>query len=285
MPTHVIAIDGPSYVGKSSISQCLSDLTGCAYVNTGHMYRAIAQKAMERKVASDDTRLLARIAQNTKFEFTKAGGSYRTIVDGRDLTNSLDLPEIVSFASRIALIPDVRHQFLNLQRALASEQTIIMEGRDIGSSVFPEALWKFYVTASVRVRAKRMLKMMSEDERKAVLDYRHLIPKIKELDERDENRLLAPLKVAPDAIVYDNSDSPSEQQDAVILYYYITHTSELIRNARTISGKTSSECKDATISHPHAEMKGLKGALTRSAGRRRLKRATAVSTRPAIGTL
>src|SRR3989338_7218625 len=168
MKVRVIAIDGPSYVGKSSISQALSELTGFIYINTGHMYRAVAARCLREGVDADDQAAVVRVAQGTKIEFKKNGKDCLTFVDGKDSTHALNAPEAVLMASKIAKLPALREILTTLQRGYAWQQTIIMEGRDIGSEVFHDAEWKFFVTASLEVRALRMWKMMDEKSRAAI---------------------------------------------------------------------------------------------------------------------
>ncbi len=234
----VIAIDGPSYVGKSSISKALSELTGFTYVNTGHMYRAVAKKCLELRISAEDESSVIGIAQETQIDFKRAAADTLTLVDGNDVTHDLNAPEIVLNASKIAKIPALRVLLTSLQRGYAQKQTIIMEGRDIGSQVFPDAEWKFYITANLEIRASRMLKMMDDDARQKIKDATVLIPKIKELDENDTNRPIAPLKKADDAIIYDNSDSPTAAQDAIVLNYYIKHFIEMKNNFSVLNGNT-----------------------------------------------
>lgn len=228
----LIAIDGPSYVGKSSISQALAALLGKTFINTGHMYRSIAKCCLEQGISYKNASTVIEMAQKTQIKFKNApAGICQTIVNGQDWSNSLDNEQIVLFASKIASIPEVRHILTEMQRSYAKKELIIMEGRDIGSVVFPDAMWKFYVTASSEIRASRMFKMMTDEDRQNVSGPAALIERINEIDEADMNRKIAPLKKANDAIIYDNSDSPDAARDALILYYYITHTEELISNA------------------------------------------------------
>jgi len=217
MSARVIAIDGPAYVGKSSISKALAELTGFTFINTGHMYRAVAKNCLDRGVSTEDESSVVAIAQEIRIDFKRAGADTLTWVDGEDMTHALNAPEIVLYASRIAKMPVLREILTSLQRGYAQRQTIIMEGRDIGSQVFPDAEWKFFITASLEVRARRMLKMMDPETRKKYSDARQLIPKIRELDKNDTEREIAPLRQAEDAIVYDNSDSPTAAQDAEVL--------------------------------------------------------------------
>ncbi len=233
----VVAIDGPSYVGKSTISRELADRMGYLYVNTGHMYRAIGRIAMEKGISPKSAREIVELARTTDFKFVSGKGFCGTVVNGKDWTRELDHQDIVFFASQISVIADLRDILTAKQREFSQEHPIVMEGRDIGTVVFPDAMWKFYVTASVDVRARRMFKMMTEAEKKQCPDYRALMPKIEKLDEIDRNREIAPLRVAPDAVVYDNSDSPTEVQDAIILQYYMTHQEEIIRNEPILKDK------------------------------------------------
>lgn len=218
----VIAIDGPSYVGKSSISKALAALTGFTFINTGHMYRAVAMKCLRQGVSAEDEGSVTGIAKKTRIDFKRSGADTLTWVDGQDMTHALNAPEIVLCASRIAKIPALRGILTALQREYAERETIIMEGRDIGSEVFPDAEWKFFVTASLEARARRMLKMMDPEAHKKIADAIELIPKIQELDRNDRGRKIAPLRQAKDAIVYDNSDSPTAEQDAQVLNGHMT---------------------------------------------------------------
>jgi CMP/dCMP kinase len=227
----VVAIDGPSYVGKSTISRELADRMGYLYVNTGHMYRAIGRIARERGIDPKDAEAIVAIAKTTDFKFVSGKGFCGTVVNGKDWTRELDHQDIVFFASQISGIRELRDILTAKQRDFSQEHPIVMEGRDIGTVVFPDAMWKFYITASVDIRAWRMYKIMTEDEKRQCSDYRTLTPKIERLDEIDRNREIAPLKLADDAVIYDNSTSPTEVQDAIILQYYMTHHGEILRNA------------------------------------------------------
>ncbi len=247
MSSNVIAIDGPSYVGKSTISKSLAEVMGRTYINTGHMYRAIAKAAITKKVSQEDGKGITELARSLDIRFQTGKRVSKTVVNGEDWTHALEAHDVIFFASKIASIPELRQMLTDRQRGYAKHETIIMEGRDIGSVVFPDAEWKFFITASLDVRARRMHKVMDENPKKACPDYRTLIPKVKELDEADMKRTIAPLKIARDAMVYDNSDSPSEMQDALILQYYINHWGEILNNStllkqhaqREISGKHS----------------------------------------------
>ena len=154
------------------------------------------------------------------------------------ITKSLDNPNIVSYASQIAKISELRKILTEMQRNYAKLGMIIFEGRDIGTIVFPGAQWKFYITASIEVRASRMKKILIQRNPDQSININDLIQKVHTLDERDKTRKIAPLRKADDAIIYDNSDSPSECQDALILQYYINHSNEITRNAQILLNKT-----------------------------------------------
>lgn len=237
MTSKVVAIDGTSYVGKSTIAKCLAALTGYAYVNTGHMFRSVAKMCLDQRIILENVEDVLRRAEGMEFAFRKEGDRYLTLVNGENWTDRLDDYEVVLAASKVATIGKLRDILLEKQRQYARKETIVMEGRDIGTVVFPDAAWKFFVTASAEVRAKRMLKLMPAEQKAKVADFRELISKVQALDDSDMKRSVAPLRVAPDAIVYDNSDSPSEMQDALILQYYMTHGPEIIKNTKVLREK------------------------------------------------
>ena len=234
MSSKVIAIDGPCYVGKSTVARELSILMSYRHINTGHMYRAVAREALLQRIPLEDKEGIIKIANYLDIHFELRDSITRTIIDGQDLTDSLDLPEIVSSTPKIALIPELRKILTEKQRSYLDKDFVILEGRDIGSVVFPDAIWKFFITASLEVRAKRMEKLLIEKQVIPLPNRKNIKEKIVEIDETDKNRAIAPLKMAENCLIYDNSDSPSELQDAYILQYYINHKTEMIDNVSTI---------------------------------------------------
>tara|TARA_Y100000590_G_scaffold346139_1_gene396274 strand:- start:35989 stop:36711 length:723 start_codon:yes stop_codon:yes gene_type:complete len=237
----IIAIDGESYCGKSTISTELSRLFGCIYINTGHMYRAVAFKCLEESINVEDHSSILSTAKCLAIKFKLINNQSKTIVNGKDLSNLLYNPKIISYASKIAQIPDLRDYLTSIQRSYPKNKMIIFEGRDIGTIVFPEARWKVFITASKKIRAKRMKKVLVKKYPDKIFLLKNLVAEINLLDNRDYKRKVAPLKKAPDAIIYDNSDSPSELQDAYIIQYYINHKSEIISNASILfTGKKDS---------------------------------------------
>jgi len=231
---NIITIDGPSYVGKSAIARELSALLGYSCVNTGHLYRAVSLLSIESGISHDDQEALLSVAKSIKIEFKYKNNNTRTIVNNLDLTESMHSPEIDSYCSKIAILEELRNILIIIMRDYSKRGDVIFEGRDLGTVVFPKAFWKFFVDASLDIRAKRMKKKLSEIDPKQNLEINGLKEIILELDERDYNRKIAPLRKADDAILYDNSDSPSEYQDAIILQYYINHYCEIKNNLSDI---------------------------------------------------
>ncbi len=216
MSASVIAIDGPAYVGKSQIAQAVAKKLGYEFINTGHMYRALARRALELGVnMADESGLLAM-----PFDVWFVGGN-TLVSEGADRgvafdwTNGLDRVEIVESAGKIANLPAVRDRLTRIQRSYLKRPVtgVVMEGRDIGTVVFPDADWKFFITASEKIRAERLLKMASAQERES-MDFQKAFEKILQIDAADQNRKIAPLRQAKDAFLYDNSESPSAAEDA-----------------------------------------------------------------------
>ena len=233
---NVIAIDGVAYSGKSTVASALAKLTGYAYVNTGHMYRAVAKMVLARsqELTFDDDEGVFAVAQKMRIVFRNKKGSLKTIVNGSDWTHVLDQYEVVQGASRVAAYPKVRALLTERQRCFLGDAPLIMEGRDIGTTVFPRARWKFFITASLEVRAKRMVQLMSLAEKRKAPPVKVLMKQIHQIDERDRARKVSPLRVAKDAILYDNSAIPSPEQDALILHYYLRQPAEIVKNAKLL---------------------------------------------------
>ena len=224
MKQNVIALDGLSYVGKSTIAQSLAKLTGYSYINTGHMYRAVAKLALERGIPAGNVEVLSAMTRGMEIHFENSPVQPRTIVNGQDWTTAMDDDRTVRFAPQIAALPAIRDILTEQQRTMAQKTTIIMEGRDIGTVVFPQAKWKFFVSASFEIRARRMYKRLPPElKAKISLTDPAFLDKLRLLDESDLNRPVAPLRKAEDAIEYDNSTSPTEMEDALILYYCLHH--------------------------------------------------------------
>jgi CMP/dCMP kinase len=198
----VIAIDGPVGAGKSTAARALARVLGYTYLNTGAMYRAVAIAARDAGVTADAPGLEARLAPllaAIRIEFS----GERLLLGGRDVSAQASEPEIGDLASRLSALGAVRARMRELQRAAGERGGVVMEGRDIGTVVFPDAEFKFYLDADVMERARRrhaeLLKLGS------ALSLEEVAAQLRERDARDSGRELAPLRAAPDAVVIDST--------------------------------------------------------------------------------
>ena len=201
MKRQVITVDGPAGAGKSSASRALARRLGYDYVDTGAMYRAVGVLAHEAGIPFDDDQALARFVDGLAFEFPDEGT--RTVVNGRDLSEAIRRPDAGELASRVSTRPVVRDRLVALQRALGASGGVVMEGRDIGTVVFPDAPLKLYLTAEPAARAKRRASEMRA--RGEAVDEAALTRGIAARDERDAARAHSPLRPAKDAIVLDTT--------------------------------------------------------------------------------
>jgi len=191
----IIAIDGPSAAGKSTIAKLLAKELGVEYIDTGAMYRAVALKATREGLDTDDEASLAAFLDGTDVDLSGA----RVLLDGEDVACLIRTEEVSMEASRISAIPAVRQKLVALQREMGERKSVVMDGRDIGSNVFPGAEYKFFITASPEVRAERRLKELSE--RGESVSYEEVLADVKKRDWDDSNRPLNPLVQTEDAIL------------------------------------------------------------------------------------
>lgn len=199
----VIAIDGPSGAGKSTAARLLAKQLGYIYIDTGAMYRAVGWKAKREGIDPADEGKLTALCARTQVTIRKDNSDPRFFVDGIDVTREIRTPEMGMVASLVSKSPAVRARLLVLQRELGKTGGVVMDGRDIGTVVFPDANVKFYLDASAEERGKRRyleLKAMGHD-----VDCARITREIKERDQQDSGRELAPLKKADDAIVIDST--------------------------------------------------------------------------------
>lgn len=206
----VVAIDGPAGAGKSTVSRRLAQRLGYRYVDTGAMYRVIGVLAARRGVDESDAEALAHLCDAVRIEFVDdASGAARVLADGTDLTEAIRTPEAAQQASRTSTVPVVRDRLVARQRALGAAGGVVMEGRDIGTVVFPDAPVKAFLDASPRERARRRAQEHHDDVTADVLD--RMEREIAERDERDRGRTHAPLRPAEDAILLDTTDLTIEE--------------------------------------------------------------------------
>jgi cytidylate kinase len=204
----VVAIDGPAGTGKSSATKRLAELLHFIHVDTGALYRAIALLALEAGGESGMDLRAVEISKSIHLEFKrnpKLNPANRIFANGRDVTDFIRTPEVSMGASRVSAIPEVRAALLGLQRQLGCVGRAILEGRDIGTVIFPDADVKFFLTASVEERAKRRLAELEARGADAP-SFEEVKRQIVERDQNDSSRAIAPLKKAPDAIELDTSD-------------------------------------------------------------------------------
>lgn len=198
----VIAIDGPVGAGKSTAARELARSLGFAYLNTGAMYRAVAVAARERGIDSGDPMVEARLDEMLK-SISITFESERVLLAGRDITSEIAAPAIGDLASRLSALGVVRAKMRALQRAAGCGGGVVMEGRDIGTAVFPDAEFKFFLTAGVNVRTERRYAELKA--KGAAVTRAEVMAQLIERDERDRARELAPLKRADDAIEIDST--------------------------------------------------------------------------------
>jgi len=211
-----IAIDGPAGAGKSSIAKALSKRLGYIYIDTGAMYRAVAIFFLENNVADGTDSRIESLLDKLEISIKYEDGAQKVILNGEDVTGKLRLEEIGKLASKFSAIGSVREKLVALQRKLAQKENVVMDGRDIGTVVLPNADLKIYLSASSKVRAKRRyLELLEKGQ--TDLDINDIEDEIIKRDEADMNRDISPLKQADDAYYLDSSDMTLEEVVSKIL--------------------------------------------------------------------
>lgn len=199
-----IAIDGPAGAGKSTIAKTLAKELGFIYVDTGAMYRAMALHFIRLGIRAEDAEAVKNAAEDVSVTILYEKGSQQVILNGENVTGQIRTEEVGNMASATSVYPAVRTKLVELQRQLAKTADVIMDGRDIGTCVLPDAQVKIYLTASVETRAKRRYKELLE--KKVSCELAAIMKDIEERDYRDMHRETSPLKQAEDAVLLDSSD-------------------------------------------------------------------------------
>ena len=205
----MIAIDGPVGSGKSTAARRVAELLGYTYIDTGAMYRAVALKALRAKIPMDATEQLVALAASARIDLRPQDGTQRVVLDGEDVTAAIRTPGVSQAASKVAVIEGVRHVLVAEQRRAGAGGGVVMEGRDIGSVVFPDAELKVFLTASDEVRARR--RWLEHRQKGDAIDLARTLDEIRERDRRDAEREHSPLIRAEGAVFLDSTAMEPEE--------------------------------------------------------------------------
>jgi cytidylate kinase len=213
----IVAIDGPSGAGKSTLGKMVARAIGALYIDSGAMYRAVALAAIEKGVDTGDREAVAEVARQSRIALVGEPTSLRVSLDGRDVTEAIRTEAVTHASSVISVIPEVRRILVERQREMGAEGSVVMDGRDIGTVVFPQADFKFFLTARPEKRAVRRFEEDLGRKRNATLE--ETLADINARDLRDSTRTDSPLVAAEDAIVIDSTDmSVNEVFERMLAY-------------------------------------------------------------------
>ena len=212
-----IAIDGPSGAGKSTLARAIAAELGCLYVDTGAIYRTIGYYALTHGIDPKDSAAVTKSLPNVQVELTYGkDGLQHMLLNGQDVTKEIRLPEVSLCASAVSAHPEVRAFLLDMQRQLARTHSVIMDGRDIGTVVLPEADVKVYLTASAQARARRRCAEL--EQRGTPEPFEKVLGEIEERDWNDTHRDVAPLRQAEDAVLLDTTELTFQESKAALLH-------------------------------------------------------------------
>lgn len=206
----IIAIDGPSGTGKSTVAQELARRLNFLYFDTGAMYRCLAYFLLERHVHVDDHETIIEALKDFDFDVEFDQGVYRYFLEGKDISTAIRQEKISEMASKVAKHSFVRQALLPIQRAFGHKGNVVMEGRDIGTVIFPQAKLKIFLTADLKVRTERRVQQLKQ-KFGTTSQYEKVLKEMEMRDAQDSNRDIAPLKQASDAIVIDTTDLNADQ--------------------------------------------------------------------------
>lgn len=211
-----IAIDGPGGAGKSSLAKAVAKKLSILHVDTGAIYRTIGYAAFARGLNAKDESQIAPLLKTIRIDMAfDEAGRQKMLLDGKDVSREIRLPEISMYASNVSALPCVRAYLLEMQRGIARKRSVIMDGRDIGTVVLPDADLKIYLTASAEERARRRCLELSE--RGTPEPYEAVLREINERDEQDMHRAIAPLREAADAVRLDTSALNFDESEQALL--------------------------------------------------------------------
>ena len=214
MRKKIIAFDGPAGAGKSSVSKMVAKRLNCTYLDTGAMYRAITYEALKKNISEEKE--IVQMVENLNMDICAKEDTMHVFIDGEDITQYLRTSEVSSNVSRISAFQGVRNAMVKLQRKVAEKGNVVLDGRDIGTVVLPDADLKIFLTASVHTRALRRYKELKDTD----TTLERIEEEIKRRDNLDMTRKISPLRKADDAILLDNSDLTLEETADKIISYW-----------------------------------------------------------------
>ena len=218
MKQNVIAIDGPAGAGKSTVAKKVAEELGFLYIDTGAMYRAVTSRVLDCGIGVDDQDGISRLVGHLCIRFMQDGEMLRVMADRTDVTEKIRTPEVTASVAKVAQVPAVRQAMVRLQREMAMEGSVVLDGRDIGTVVLPDACCKIFLTASVEERAKRRWKEMQDKGYEQSLEA--LQSEIEQRDKEDCERILSPLMQASDAVLVDTTGMTIDGVVAAITTLY-----------------------------------------------------------------
>ncbi len=211
----IVAIDGPAGAGKSTVAKKLAQRLKFSYLDTGAMYRALALKALSQKIDMENEDALVKLAKGTKIDLEGEPMALKVFLDGKDVSEEIRTLEVTNKTFYVARAPRIREVMVGWQRDLARKRSLVAEGRDIGTVVFPNAKFKFYLDADVKVRCRRRAEELRQKGKE--VNEAKLLEEIKERDRKDKTRATGPLKQAEDATYIDTTQTTVDQVVTEIL--------------------------------------------------------------------